>query len=286
MRPASLLCALFACAAVLLPQARPADAADAAPLLPRNSPYFGPPCAGPDASISFANTDSFAWRQPIPLAPHAYSSVVSQVAVSRDGSVLFAVVEQGNVSAWQLAPGAGAPTQLWTRDVGGCSTYATPTLTLDGGAVLVAAAHNPNNQSVPSTLHALNASTGEPLWAASAPGGYMSTPVVAPDGTIFSVIRPWGDLGGLLALDPATGSPRFPYAASFGSSGAPPALSPDGATVYVSGSLGDGKIGSGRLFAFSAATGALQGAFNATTKIMASPAVAQDGTIVVGLECA
>jgi outer membrane protein assembly factor BamB len=252
--------------------------------LPYNSPYTGPACAGPDAGFGFnRNSDSYSWREPIPAGSGRRTSDVSSVAVSSDRNMLYAKIDYGNVSAWQLA----APhSLLWTRDIGRCSsTYFAPTLTADERTLLVACTHNIYDPNGPSNLFALNAMTGEIMWNVSANGYYMSTPTLGADGAIFSVIRTTDGSGGLLVLE-ADGSPRFAYNdESMDASGMQPALSPDGSTVYVTGGLIGGSIGSGRLFAISTATGAASATFNTTTKIRGSPTVALDGTIIVGLEC-
>ena len=256
----------------------------AAALLPLNSPFVGPLCAGPDAGFGLdKNSADFSWRLPFPAASHSWAteSDMSQVAVSSDFGTLYAKIVDGNVSAWRLSPPPSlAPSALlWTRDIGGCTTYFSPTLT-GGDSTLLAACTRTAADPIPSTMYALDARTGAVKWNFTAPGFFMSPPVVGNDGAIFTTVEG----GGLLALE-ANGSQRFPIGAFFVSSGVSPALSPDGKIVYVTGSLPDFLTGHGRLFALSAATGAPLAAFNATTRVGGTPAVALDGTIIVGLEC-
>jgi outer membrane protein assembly factor BamB len=256
----------------------------AAALLPFNSPFVGALCAGPDPGFGLGkNSAEFSWRHNFPVVSHNYATAsdISQVAVSSDFGILYAKIVDGNVSAWRLShPPSLAPSALlWTRDIGGCTPYFSPTLT-GGDSTLLVACTRYSGDFTPSTMYALDARTGALRWNFTAPGSFISPPVVGNDGAIFTTVKD----SGLLALE-ANGSQRFPIGTFFESSGVPPALSPDGKTVYVTGSSHSQDVGNGRLFAVSAATGAPLAAFNATTTIGGTPAVALDGTIIVGLEC-
>ena len=172
--------------------------------------------------------------------------VFSKPAVSPDGATVF--VGSGDYNLYALNAASGA--KRWsfaTRDF----VYSSPALSLDGATVFVG--------STDYNLYAINAVSGDKRWSFTTGGYVQSSPALSPDGsTVFVVSADFN----MYAISAASGAKRWSF--SVGALEAPwfytrnnyqlpsPALSPDGATVFV-GSLGSHDRG---LHAINALSGA------------------------------
>ena len=125
----------------------------------------------------------------------------------------------------------------------------------------------------------LFAAPGDLRWSYDAAANLFSTPAFSAAGKLFvGTSKGTGDTGAnrVLALTPgSTGATQlWSYSVNDWVDSAP-ALSPDGATVYV-GSWNNS------VYALNASNGALRWSYATASYVAASPAVASDGTVYVG----
>jgi outer membrane protein assembly factor BamB len=197
--------------------------------------------------------------------------VFSKPAVSPDGATVF--VGSGDYNLYALNAASGA--KRWsftTRDL----VYSSPVLSPDGATVFVG--------STDYNLYAINAVSGDKRWSFDTGGYVQSSPALSPDGsTVFVVSADFN----MYAISAASGAKRWSF--SVGALEGPwfytrniyqlpsPALSPDGATVFV-GSLGSHDRG---LHAINAVSGAKRWSFTTgSPPVTSTPAISPDGAIV------
>jgi len=197
--------------------------------------------------------------------------VYSKPAVSPDGATVF--VGSGDYNLYALNAASGA--KRWsfaTRDF----VYSSPVLSPDGAMVFVG--------STDHNLYAINAVSGDKRWSFDTGGYVQSSPALSPDGsTVFVVSADFN----MYAINAASGAKRWSF--SVGALEGPwfytrkiyqlpsPALSPDGATVFV-GSQGSHDRG---LHAINAVSGAKRWSFTTgSPHVTSTPAISPDGATV------
>jgi outer membrane protein assembly factor BamB len=181
---------------------------------------------------------------------------LTTLAIAADGT-LHGTDRYGDVYA--LNPDGS---RKWRYTMTGYGTFSAPAVAADG-TVYCGDDYN--------YVHAITA-TGTRKWRITTGGIVQSSPALAPDGTIY--IR--SDDGKLYALNPADGSTKWTATigiSSLGTSYSSPVVAPDG-TIYCAGA-------SSRLYAITPA-GATKWTFQ-TDFIFASPSIAADGTIYLGV---
>lgn len=136
---------------------------------------------------------NFSWDPAAPGARIRWSlpvdgRVFSTPAVAADGTIYFGTdhvdAATGYVDGGSVHAVDAAGHLLWVTDVQGAVQQTTPAL--DARGVLYVSA-------LGGVLFALNATTGDMIWAFQTNGGsaFTTTPVVAPDGTVV-VSSPYG----------------------------------------------------------------------------------------------
>ncbi|MFG3285036.1 PQQ-binding-like beta-propeller repeat protein [Streptomyces sp. NPDC048111] len=186
-------------------------------------------------------------------APQVGASTAYQVDARHDGTLLDSVV------------GAPPLARKWARDLGGAVSYP---VVVDGRVFVTVS--SPGG-GYGTTLHALDAATGQDAWAPVDLGGtYWWSALAYGGGRLYAQNYD----GVLTAFDPARGtrlwSVTLPGQHSFSS---PPTFS--GGTVYTAGS-GSG----GTLYAVDAASGAVTWSRSVLNGGNSSPAVTATGVYV------
>ncbi len=192
-------------------------------------------------------------RAPLPEA--FIARVVASAAV--EGSPSHGLHEDARHTHRARATGPNAARLVWTSDVGG-AVEAQVVASPDERTLYVA--------SLDGGLSALDAATGERSWRVALGARAYATPCVAADGTIYAgsdaarfvAVRPDGSIAWSLETD--------------GEADTGATLSPDGLIVFAAGSHVYGVRPGGDV-AFR---------FDAKKKVFTSPAIAADGSIVVG----
>jgi len=175
-------------------------------------------------------------------------------AVSPDGATVFMTeLTFGKISPYlgQIhAVNASTGIHKWSLDfTGAFNVLSDPAVSHDGATVFVGSTDgNEDGQ-----LYAVDASTGIEKWSFPAVGGMTSSPTVSLDGaTVFVGATDDSNDAGvgrghLYAVDASTGIGKWRFATN-GSVYSSPAVSGDGATVFVGSN-------NGTLYAVNASTG-------------------------------
>jgi WD40 repeat protein len=207
--------------------------------------FFGGHAAKSYDTIALnAATGATKWNTNTKFPPHVFHSITS-IAVSPDGSAVFISGSSGTV-AYDAATGA----QLWldaykqVYDRSRVSLAVSP----DSSTVYVTSGSNAPGSSAPHYwTAALSAATGAMQWQATyhGPGTNAGTTAIAlsPDGSAVYVTGSVGQANGLneyatIGYDAATGHQLWLAnyrTAQVDDNAAGLAVSPDGSTVYVTG---------------------------------------------------
>jgi outer membrane protein assembly factor BamB len=116
-------------------------------------------------------------------------------------------------------------------------------------------------------------STGTTKWSVAPGIGTGASPAIGLDGTVY--IPTAGSASVVKALSPTNGSPKWSFSLG-GTVSSGPALSADGATVYVASQ-------NGKLVALSTANGQRKWTFT-KGPMWTSPAIGADGTVYIGAD--
>ncbi len=192
------------------------------------SPFAGPRQARVLRSFNTKTPDQIPSDAIIPFDDFQSSSVVGAdgtIYVANFPGVLFALRNSPSASdqldlAWKFHPPASS------------SLHATPALNADGSVVYLAFTSGTASAPGNATLYALNTTSGATVWTADlGTTRVMSSPTVAPDGTVYQ-----GTAGGQLFAVGADGKVRW-TAQTGPTIKSAPALASDG-TVYQPSSDG------------------------------------------------
>jgi len=216
-----------------------------------------PPAASPGATSSGQDSAPIAWDWPVPSPASTGMPAADEREVAFTwGHEHLVLLDAEGKARWQVA-------RLGLRDV---APRLTPDLVLaatDGGmaafrrvdgskvwdTALAERANTPvvvGRLAVTSTwqghLVGLGLADGRVAWKAPLPGGSVGPP--ASDGVAVVVTWQRGDgrAAGALAVEGATGRARWAVAIEPGGVGGP-AVTPDGAVVFVAGDLGAHALG-------------------------------------------
>ena len=212
--------------------------------------------AGPVLIVAYdAATGAARWTD-TPAIPGAAGSI----AVSPDGSTVF--INSGNITAaYNAATGAA----LWTSSLGTQASARSLSVSPDGSTVFLTALIGTTSE----VLMAYDATTGTTRWSDTLAKLAPQSLAVSPDGSAVVVTGFWGGTPGTSTVDArtaafaaATGAQMWSKtykSAHGGSFGSAVTVSPDSATVFVTGST---ALTPARevvaTWAYDAATGAAQ----------------------------
>ena len=224
----------------------------------------GPPCAGPPADPTSTrpfNYDTYQWRAAVSTRAIGQSYPTFSTPIADGKGSLFV---QSQAGLFAFSAKTGAP--LWSAP-SALSVISVRVPAVGPTGTVFAASF--------TRLLALNGATGAQLWNFSIDGNYFDSPIVSPIGAVFFT----RGNGTMFALNGTTGAVL--WLSDIGCSYSIPALSADGATLFVSG--GDVKAAFGKVFAINASTGAKLWEYDASTRVDATPLVTASGSLVVGL---
>lgn len=237
---------------------------------------YASPTIGPDGTIFYADYDGWVYAvKPDGTRKWAYNMlgrVAASPVLSRDGATLYIGDEFYKFRALNAQTGA--------------LRWITPVLTGDTATAAVAASGNIYVATSRGFVHALSATTGNPIWTYPLPffAPVHSSPAIAPNGDVIVA-----DVYGVVYAIRSTGSLRWsrPLNGRISSS---PAIDSAG-TIYIGtggnfhftwGIIGTILPGVNGLHALNGSTGVPRWQYPTLGGVASSPAISAVGSIYVG----